>query len=99
MKRHIERKHPNMSNYLNIKSNKTFNISTEFQNNTTNISVFDRFAPLIKMNPVWNEKISRLQEVLEKIKQMDNDEINYVIIFAMYWVHKRGMTYRHSNNT
>ncbi|HET9774484.1 MAG TPA: hypothetical protein VFP25_05810 [Nitrososphaeraceae archaeon] len=95
MKRHIERKHPNMPNYLNPRSNKSSNISTEFQNNSTNnsiyISLFDRYAPLIKSNPVWYEQISRFQEVLENIKQMKNDEIVYIIIFALDLALKRGI--------
>ena len=82
-----------MSNYHNARSNKSSNISTEFQNNSINnsinISLFDRYAPLIKSNPVWYEQISRLREVLENLKQMNDVQINYIIIFAMQLAYKR----------
>jgi hypothetical protein len=95
MKRHIQRRHPNLPNYLNARSNNSSNISTEFQNYSRNnsiyISLFDKYAPLIRSNPVWYEQISRFQEVLEKIKQMNNDEIVYIIIFAKHLALKRGI--------
>jgi hypothetical protein len=82
-----------MPNYLNARSNTSSNISTEFQNNSINnsinISLFDRYAPLMKSNPVWYEQISRLREVLENLKQMNDDQINYIIIFAMQLAYKR----------
>src|SRR5574339_316590 len=99
MKRHIYRKHPNMPNYLNARSNGTSNFSREFQNNRIDTSLFDRFAPLTKSNPVWYEQISRFQQVLGNIQQMNDDEINYIIIFTLDVAHKRRMIQKYSNDS
>jgi hypothetical protein len=80
-----------MPNYLDSKNDRTSNFSRESRINTTNISLFDKYESLIKMNPVWYEQISRFKEVLGKIELMNNDEIHYIIIFTMDLAHKRRM--------